>query len=203
MNSIFDPSFQANDVESKIVVALERLSQVFRINLWRENKKYGLSPIQIQIIIFLNFQNDSKKTVTKLALEFNMTKATISEAVKILEKKQFIQREINPSDGRSYIFQLTEKGIDAAKKLSLFANEFRQHLLVITEEAKETVLKTLLDLIYNLQKSNIISLQRMCYSCHYFIVNNNTDTPFYCQLLDKPMRNSDLRIDCQEHKFKE
>lgn len=199
MKSIFDPSFQAGDVESKIVVALERLSQVFRINLWRENKKYHLSPIQIQILIFLNFQSHERKTVTQLAQEFNMTKATISEAVRVLEKKQYISRERHPEDSRSFIFQLTNSGREATEKLSLFANDFRQHILGIDDASKEIVLKSLLDLIYKLQNNNIISPQRMCYSCQYFATSGDSETPFYCRLMEKNMTSSDLRIDCQEH----
>ena len=53
--SVFDTSFQQESVSNKIVVGLERISEVFRTLLWAEAKKSGVSPIQIQILIFIAY----------------------------------------------------------------------------------------------------------------------------------------------------
>ena len=49
--SVFDLEHQNSNIESKIIVSLERLSQAFRVLLWNESKAFSLSPIQIQIMI--------------------------------------------------------------------------------------------------------------------------------------------------------
>ena len=41
-----------NIVNHKITQALERISKAFRVLLWEESKKHGISPIQIQLLIF-------------------------------------------------------------------------------------------------------------------------------------------------------
>jgi hypothetical protein len=73
MKSPFDLNQQNKKVESKIVVALERISEAFRVLLWNESKENALSPIQIQILIFLLFHSDEMCKVSYLAQEFNMT----------------------------------------------------------------------------------------------------------------------------------
>ena len=79
--SVFDLDHQNASVESRIVASLERVSQAFRVLLWNESKEFSLSPIQIQVLIFLLHHSDEKRKVSYLADEFNMTKATISDTV--------------------------------------------------------------------------------------------------------------------------
>lgn len=202
MHSVFDPKFQNNDISSKIVFALERLSQVFRSNLWQENKKYNLSPLQIQILLFLKYQTIERGTVSYLAQEFNMTKATISDAVKTLEQKGLVTKLQNPDDGRSYLLRLTEAGQQTGLKLSTFANQMRQYVENIPDDKKEVVLTTLFELIFSLQQNDHISPQRICFSCRYFERATAPEAPYFCQLLQLPMQENDLRINCLEHEEK-
>ena len=76
--SVFDINNQLQSIESKIVVALERISEAFRVLLWEEAKEHALSPIQVQLLIFCCFHTEEKRKIGFLAVEFNLTKATIS-----------------------------------------------------------------------------------------------------------------------------
>ncbi len=89
--SLFDVNEQNTNLESKIVVALERISEAFRVLLWQQSKEFGVSPIQIQLLIFIDLHQQDYCKVSYLAQEFNLTKATISDAVKSLEQKQLIE----------------------------------------------------------------------------------------------------------------
>ena len=51
MDSAFDVNQQLESSDHKIVVALERIAEAFRVLLWQETKKTGLSPIQLQLLI--------------------------------------------------------------------------------------------------------------------------------------------------------
>jgi hypothetical protein len=55
--SSFNLNEQNQKIESRIVVALERISEAFRVLLWNESKENSLSPIQIQILIFIYFHS--------------------------------------------------------------------------------------------------------------------------------------------------
>ena len=87
MANLFDPKVQESDLSSKSVVGLERISEVFRVLLWQKSNETGLSPIQIQLLIFIKNHDSSLANVSQLAREFNMKKPTISDAVKVLFQK--------------------------------------------------------------------------------------------------------------------
>ena len=96
MKSIFNPDQQQKDMSSKIVAGLERISEVFKVLLWNKAKEVGLSPIQIQILLFVAFHKDELCNVSHLAKEFNVTKPIVSDAIKALDKKEMIP-EISPT----------------------------------------------------------------------------------------------------------
>lgn len=196
MASSFDIYRQTEKVESKIVVALERISEAFRVLLWEESKKNGLSPIQIQILIFLLYHSEEKCTVTYLSKEFNMTKATISDSVKLLLKKGLVKKTDSRLDTRSYSIGLTEHGKRMAEGTANFAIALEKPIHTLTHEQNETLFTGLLTVIDGLQKAGIISIQRMCFSCRYY---NNKDGKHYCNLLQKPLAKVDIRLDCPEH----
>jgi len=196
MKSAFDLNRQNKKIESKIVVALERISEAFRVLLWSKSKENALSPIQIQILIFLLFHTEEKCKVTYLAQEFNMTKATISDSVKLLLQKGLIQKFDDPIDTRSQIIGLTDKGKQTAEKSANFAFAIERPLGSLTDEEKEAMLSGLLKLIYELNRAGIITVQRMCFTCSHYQNNNGQH---YCNLLQSTLATTDLRVDCPEH----
>jgi DNA-binding MarR family transcriptional regulator len=197
-NSSFNLSEQNTKVESRIVVALERISEAFRVLLWNESKDNSLSPIQIQLLIFIHFHDREKCKVSYLANEFNMTKATISDSIKVLLSKELVSKETDPIDTRSFSLSLTASGEEIAKKASLFASSIEQPIEKLSEEQKTIMLNGLLQLIYNLNKSGIITTQRMCFTCSNY---EHTNGEHYCKLLRSQLAQSELRLDCPEHEL--
>lgn len=200
--SAFDLAHQNSSIESKIVASLERVSQAFRVLLWNESKEFSLSPIQVQVIIFLLHHSDQKRKVSYLADEFNMTKATISETIKTLEQKQLIKKEYEQHDTRSYVINLTEKGEIIAEQTSLFAKQIQVPIDKLHSTDKENLLLSLLEIIHHLNKSGIITIQRMCFTCHFYKSDQNKQEHF-CGLLNTKLADNELRIDCAEHKLKQ
>lgn len=193
--SAFDPNNQNTSIESKIVASLERISQAFRVLLWNESKEFSLSPIQVQVLIFLLHHSAEKRKVSYLADEFNMTKATVSDCVKTLEQKQLIEKQLEPHDTRSFIINLTEQGEDVAKKTSFFARQIQVPIDNLPSTDKENLLSSLLDVIQHLNQTGVISIQRMCLTCQFY----NSEKGHFCRLLNQKLADVELRIDCAEH----
>lgn len=200
--SAFDLGNQNSSIESKIVASLERVSQAFRVLLWNESKEFSLSPIQVQVLIFLLHHSEEKRKVSYLAAEFNMTKATVSDTIKTLEQKQLIRKEYEIYDSRSYIIHLTERGQEIAEQTSLFAKQIQVPIENLNAKDKENLLLNLLDIIYHLNKTGIITIQRMCFSCHFYKADNDGQKHF-CQLMNINLADNELRIDCAEHRQKQ
>jgi DNA-binding MarR family transcriptional regulator len=199
--SDFNLKHQNQNTESKIVASLERISQAFRVLLWQESKEHALSPIQVQVLVFLLNHSEEKRKVSYLADEFNMTKATISETVKSLEQKNLITKEYEPHDTRSYIIHLTTKGSEIADKTSYFTRQITAPIQNLNDESKENLLQNLFDIIHYLNKNGVITIQRMCTTCTYFRPSAEGKEPV-CALLEKVLYSEDLRIDCPEHQMK-
>lgn len=193
--SIFNLAFQQDDIKSKIVVALERISEVFRAMLWEHAKTIGLSPIQIQILIFVAYHQESLRNVSHLAKEFNVTKPTISDAVRVLEKKGLISKHPAAYDNRRYSIALTPKGEAMVKETENFAEPIKQQLQPFSNEQLSLFHTQLVDLITGLHRSGILSEQRTCHSCRFFEKDKGKA---FCKLMKKPLLANDIRLDCPE-----
>jgi DNA-binding MarR family transcriptional regulator len=198
--SVFNLTEQNLNLNNKIVAGLERLSQVFRILLWEKAKEHSLSPIQIQLLIFIQHHSADKTTVSYLAQEFNFTKPTISDAVKVLEQKKLIKKITDSIDTRSYSIQLTASGKKIVSETENFANPITKLISASTIAEKEILWKTLSMLIIQLNNLKVISVQRTCHNCKYYLLKNQK--PF-CSLLETKLLQEDIRIDCGEFELSE
>jgi len=194
--SIFNIEFQQKSITSKIVVGLERLSGVFKVLLWEHAKTIGISPIQIQLLIFIAYHKQELCNVSHLAKEFNITKPTVSDAIKVLDKKGFIVKDYSTSDNRSYSIFLSDKGKEIVAETENFADPIKKYLIDVDEADLENLYETISKLIYQLNQKGIISVQRSCFSCKFYNKSNNRD---YCNLLDRQLLNGDIRLDCPEY----
>jgi DNA-binding MarR family transcriptional regulator len=198
--SPFQLDHQNKSTESRIIAALERISQAFRVLLWNESKEFALSPIQVQVLIFLLHHSEEKRKVSYLADEFNMTKATISDTIKALDQKGLINKTTERQDSRSYVIHLTKKGIDIAERTSVFTRELQIPIDKLHPDDKENLLLSLMGVIHHLNRTGVITIQRMCTTCvHYKPADGRQ--PHFCKLLNKKIENSELRIDCPEHQL--
>lgn len=193
--SLFNVDYQNTHTASKIVAGLERISEAFRVLLWQHAKTIGLSPIQIQILLFIAFHAEKHCNVSALSKEFNLTKATISDAIKVLHKKSLILKHPSPTDKRAYSISLSEEG----KKMVTTTQHFAHPLQVITEqlEGAEQVqfFQSLSKIIYGLHQTGILQTQRTCYACHFY---EQREGGHFCRLLEVRLEEKKIRLDCPE-----
>ena len=194
-NSPFDPARQNANLTAKITSGLERIASVFRVLLWQHAKTLGLSPIQIQLMIFIAHHDDVLCSVTHLAQEFNLTKPTISEALKVLLQKKLIKKVPSELDRRAFTVKLTAQGMEAVDHTELFANPVESSVDKLSKRDKEQLFFSIKQLIYGLNRANIIAVQRTCFGCRFYERKSNSH---FCHLLSKKLLNHELRIDCPE-----
>ena len=194
--SVFNTESQQKDIASKIVVSLERISEAFKSLLWNYAKTIGISPIQIQLLIFITYHKSEFCKVSYLANEFNLTKPTISDAIKVLNKKGLIQKNYTEFDNRSYTISLTEKGKKIVSKTENFANPIKKEIEKATKNELESLYKSLNQVIYSLNKTGVLTVQRTCYSCKFY---EKLEENHYCHLLKNKLSNSEIRVDCTEY----
>ncbi len=196
----FDTEVQKIDLNSRLIVGLERIAEVFRVLLWEHAKELGLSPIQIQLLIFVNSHEAELCTVSHLAREFNMTKPTISDAVKVLVAKDLIKKVSGPGDGRSYAVDLSKSGRRMIKQIQGFTTPLERSMDGFKKSEKESLYKTLTNLIFQLHKNEIISVQRTCFGCKFY---EKKQKGHYCHFIDAGLKDHEIRLDCGDFIKKE
>ena len=197
--STFNPEQQELDISSKIVAGMERISEVFKVLLWEKAKLVNLSPIQIQILIFIAYHKRELCNVSHLAKEFNVTKPTISDAVKVLAKKELIIKDFSSSDSRSYSIVLSQLGTEIVSKTDDFSNPLKKQFEGLSTSELENLFGTLSEVIHKLHRTGILSVQRTCYGCKFYQKNQDSS---YCNLLEKKLTTPEIRLDCPEFEEK-
>lgn len=192
---IFKQEDQVDSLPNKIVIGLQRISEAFKVLLWEKAKKFGLSPIQIQILIFIAYHKEEYRNVSYLAKEFNVTKPTVSDAIKVLEKKEMIVKDHSSSDNRSYSIFLSNTGENIVSKTETFANPIKNLMDHVSTQEQENIFSTLSSLIYQLNQKEILTVQRTCFACKFYTKHDHQD---YCNLLQKDLLNHEIRLDCPE-----
>ena len=197
--SVFDPNYQESSLESKIVVGLERLSSAFRALLWEHAKEIGLSPIQIQLLIFTAFHPSHLCNVSHLAAEFNLTKPTISEAIRVLANKGLVSKQRSESDLRAFTIVLTQEGRQIVTATEDFSSPIHSLVSRLEVSQQEQLFSSLTQLISGLNRTGVLSVQRTCSNCRFFAQLENR---FHCNLMQKELQAQDLRLDCNEFQIK-
>ncbi len=189
----------STELSSKIVEGLGRIAEVYKVLLWEHAKKLNLSPIQIQLLNFVAYHSRDLCNVSHLAKEFNLTKPTISDAVKVLVKKELLIKDFSSPDNRSYSLLLSSEGEKVVQQTELFAEPVKSNLNSFSENDLISLYSTLSKLIYKLNRSGVLTVQRTCFGCKYYEKRTSSD---YCSLLEKNLLNRDIRLDCPEFEEK-
>lgn len=190
------------DIDSEILFAFERICTAFRALIWDGVKETNLSPIQLQFIVYLKKHPESMRNVSAISAEFELSKATVSDSLKALQKKNLISRKKGDKDRRFSTISLTEKGERVAKNLEDIDKPFRKLLENFPQKEKERAFSFLVKLIDSMRKEGIIKVARMCISCFYFkkISSHEKEKPYLCKLTGRKFSDHEINIDCSYYK---
>jgi DNA-binding MarR family transcriptional regulator len=187
------------DLDTRLTAALERVGHVTRALVWQRAYANGLSPIQMQILLHLVGRGQPER-VSDLASAFDVTLATVSDALAALRRKNLVRREQGTADRRSFVFSLTGTGAALAADLEAWSSPVRSWLSTVDTGAKAGTLRTVLDLLGALHRDGIPAIARTCVTCRFFDRNAHDDAlAHHCLLLDVAFGDAGLRVDCADH----
>lgn len=188
-------------IDSKVITALEKLANIVRNMLQEQAGELRLSPIQVQILIYLSMQPVEQRRISQLAKVFGLTAATISDSVRVLKEKNLVSQARDEKDARIINLELTDKGRAVAAEGTRWADHFYTIIEDFPLKEKEAVLNFLLKLIASLRETGKLPVARLCLLCQFFRrdVHNDSDRPHHCVFLDKSLGIADLKLDCPHH----
>jgi DNA-binding MarR family transcriptional regulator len=183
-------------IDKKIVDGLEKIADIMKHATWQISDPLKLSPIQVRILTYLLDNKEIDVKISSLAEEFLVSRPTITDSIKSLAKRDFIQTIKDPLDKRSSFISLSPMGIIVAENVSEYSQSLSNIIKDLESSQKESFFGTLMNILFSLQLKGFIPLQKMCFSCKYY---SQQDEQHYCSLLEQKLNVEELRINCPEH----
>jgi DNA-binding MarR family transcriptional regulator len=194
------------ELERKLLAAADRLGRALRAARQPVGTRHGLSLLQVLAIEQLAARG--ARRVGELAGELDVTQATASETIASLETKGVVTRRRDDRDGRATVVSLTPAGVELAAvieaELAAITDAERRVQPVSDADANSAdadtavALRVLLGEIGRLQRAGVITVNRSCLTCAHYRAPD-AGRLAHCGLMDAPLFDRDLRVDCPEH----
>ena len=183
------------ELDRKIFAAVDRLGRALRAAHQQAATENGLSLLGLSVIEML--ADGRARHIGALAAELSVSQPTVSDAVTTLQQRGLLERRRDPRDLRSTLVALTDSGTASASDLAA-----RMSPLLAGDAGnasdRATTLRVLISEIARLQAAGVITVDRSCLTCRHY-QPPAARSRARCLLLDKALRDQDLRVDCDEH----
>lgn len=173
---------------------IERLANLLRQETRFEGQSLGLQPIQQEALYYLSTCNKYSDTTLAVTEFLGLTKGTVSQSLKILEKKVLIIREKDRNDKRITHLKVTEKGKLFLSK-TCPPKKFTESVNELTNEQQNETATLLSEILKNYQKSTGRTAFGVCTNCKF---NQRTSEGFLCGLTKETLTTEDTTLICRE-----
>lgn len=136
--------------EKKLGFLIANLFNDYTNYMNRYLKEMDLTLSQTRVLLVLGL-NDGV-SIDVLSTKSNIGKSSTTKSVKILEKKGFLTKEINPEDNRKKIVKITKKGRNIQKEALRINDEIETSIISKIGEEEIKTLKEQLITLDNLIK---------------------------------------------------
>jgi DNA-binding MarR family transcriptional regulator len=186
-------------IDARLAAALAKLALAGRHALGRRAAAAELSAIQSLVLERLARLGPAQ--VGELAAQLSVTAPTISDSIAALEKKGLVSRRPVAADARRVEVRLTPRGRKLATDQAAWPEVFQAAVAELGSEEKAVMLRLLLRIIARLVESGVVRDARMCVTCEHFRphVHSGSAQPHHCALVDLPLSDEHLRVDCPDH----
>jgi len=120
-----DQDFEAIDV----TIALGRAASTVERLLAQRLKSYDMTPVALQVLISVLLADGGPIDLTTLGAQVRVTKANVSLVLQGLEKRDFVARATEPTDGRRIRVRLTPSGQKVLDELVPLARDKMEEAL--------------------------------------------------------------------------
>ena len=199
--SSFDPRYRRDNVPGNITVALYRIGQAISIMLRRKGLVHGLSPAQVQALLFLRYARPGVRTIGWLAQRLGCTLATASGVANALERKGLVIREPWPLHRRTITLHLTSDGEALAQQVDDALDDLEAIVRELPEEEQAALLRATQAVVRRLAEEGHVVVYEMCWGCGFFrpyAHPENPDGPHHCAFMDAPLPEENTYTECPD-----
>lgn len=194
------PMHGEKTIVDHITAGLTKVAAALRSQAWEGGTARKLTPTQGQILVLLEERDGQSVRLNDVASALCLSAATASDAVITLVEKQLVKKERLAEDQRALVLTLTAAGRREVRETRGWTEVVEAGVKSLTPDEQAIFLRGLTKVIHSLQGQGVISVARMCAGCTYFqpYVYADAARPHHCGLVNKPMGEGQLRIDCPD-----
>ena len=177
---------------------LERLSSLMRADIRAICSERGIQPVQLEALEFLtkcNRYSDTPQAVTEF---LGLTKGTVSQSLKVLERKGFLCKQVDEKDKRIVHLKPTASGrklVAQTVPVEALMNGFD----ALSFKDRQTTIRILRMLLRSTQYSNGLKTFALCKTCRF---NQQRKGGYFCNLTQQPLSKKDVELLCREHEYR-
>jgi len=137
-----------NDTRKQQVIEMYR--QIDELDLlftkyFTELNEFELSYQQEQMLLL--FKRQDTWTTTEIATKMNISKSAVSQVLKVLEQRQFVQKEKNPDNLRESFIRLGPIGMEYSKQIDAIEERLAEEMFSVLEDDEMTMINRSLALM--------------------------------------------------------
>ena len=126
------------------------LSKRIRRRVDKEAALYGLTGVQVRIIIFISKKSGKRDIFQRdIEEELDIRRSSVTSVLQLMESNGYITRESVAEDARLKKLILTQKGMEIYKKVFGFIIKFEESLCEELTDEEFTIFINLIDRISN------------------------------------------------------
>ncbi len=137
-----------NDTRKQQVIEMYR--QIDELDLlftkyFTELNEFELSYQQEQMLLL--FKRQDTWTTTEIATKMNISKSAVSQVLKVLEQRRFVQKEKNPDNLRESFIRLGPIGVEYSKQIDAIEERLAEEMFSVLEDEEMTMINRSLALM--------------------------------------------------------
>lgn len=175
---------------------IERLAGLLRTEARPLLSEHGLLPVQFEALNYLSNCNRYSDTLMGVTEYLGQTKGTVSQTLKVLEKKGLIEKTPDQADKRVAHMSVTTAGRKLVESIppSALLKSASKHLNKKDAASVEVSLQILLK---SMQQGNDFKTFGQCATCRHNIKHSSNET--ICGLTKEALSSKDVELICREH----
>lgn len=178
---------------------LERINNLLRSDARLKGAEHGLQPVQLEALHYLSICNKFSDTPMAVTEYLGQTKGTVSQTLKVLEKKKYLTKHGDKDDKRITHLKVTNTGSRLLDD-SIPTPKFMCACEELPEELQTVVSSALNQLLLSFIDSNEMKSFGVCSSCRYH--QQKTGNRYFCNLVEEPLKKNDIQLICREHRIR-
>ncbi|WP_240479908.1 MarR family winged helix-turn-helix transcriptional regulator [Paenibacillus fonticola] len=165
-----------------------------------EGDAMGLSPVQIQALLFAAYTRSDVATVGNFAGAIGTTHVTAVKIINGLVRKGLVSKAQKPEDRRVTLLNLTPEGKVIVSQLNHWGHSLEEALGSIPDEALADFEIGLSAIISAMQQRGQLVVAEPCLGCMHFQPNTGEAvTPHFCGLIQQYLTHEASLQECPEH----